>query len=398
MSRTLKIYVGILVLLFVGIIAIEFSTPPPINWTKTYNETHKIPYGTFVFYEELGTLFPESKVQDVKNTPYEYFDDYYSWEDSSYLTTGTYIVIDDFVNIDNTSAQELLDFASAGNDIFLSSNYFPDRLKDTLGFNTQNDFTFKGKGELSLTSPSFENDSITINKGLSNIYFSKIDTLYTTVLGYQKFADSAYVNFIKTSWGDGYFYIHLQPIAFTNYHLLKKDNKKYASSIMSYLSDDTIYFDSRNKLGKELGASPLRFIHSQPALRWAWYLALITTIVFMIFNAKRKQRIVMVINPLKNTTVDFTKTIGNLYYETKDHDNLIEKKITYFLEFIRRVYYLDTQILDEKFVKNLSLKSGKDQSKVKKLVNQIAHLKAKTPCNEGDLLRLNKAIEDFYTT
>ena len=47
-------------------------------------------------------------------------------------------------------------------------------------------------------------------------------------------------------------------------------------------------------------------------------------------------------------------------YETKDHDNLIEKKITYFLEYIRRVYYLDTQILNDKFVKNLSLKSGKE--------------------------------------
>ena len=118
----------------------------------------------------------------------------------------------------------------------------------------------------------------------------------------------------------------------------------------------------------------------------------------MIFNAKRKQRIVKVINPLKNTTVDFTKTIGNLYFETKDHDNLIEKKITYFLEYIRRVYYLDTQILDDKFVKNLASKSGNDENDVKKLINQIVHLKAKTACNEGDLLRLNKAIEDFYTT
>lgn len=396
MSRTLKIYIGILILLFAGIIAIELSTPPPINWQKTYNETHKIPYGTFVFYEELKTLFPESKVHDIRVTPYEYFDDYYSWEDSTYLTAGTYMIIDDFATIDNTSAQELLDFASFGNDIFISSNYFPETLLDSLGFNTQNDYTFKGEGEFTLTSPSFIKDSITINKGLSNIYFSEIDTLYTTVLGHQKFVDSTYVNFIKTSWGSGYFYLHLQPVAFTNYQLLKKNNKKYASSIMSYLSDDTIYFDSRNKLGNELSSSPLRFIHSQPALRWAWYLALITTVIFMIFNAKRKQRVVKVIVPLKNTTVDFTKTIGNLYYETKDHNNLIEKKITYFLEYIRRVYYLDTQILDDKFVKNLSLKSGKDHIKVKKLINQIVHLKAKTSCNEGDLLRLNKAIEDFY--
>ena len=396
MNRTLKIYITILVLLFIGIVVIEFSTPQPVNWQKTYNEKHKIPFGTYIFYEELEELFEQSDIKDIKKTPYEYFNDYYDWEDSTYYATGTYMLIDERPELDNTSAQELLDFASFGNDIFISANYFPDRLKDTLGFKTDNKYTLSGKANLTYTNPSFANDSITIEKGLSNIYFSKIDTTYTTVLGYQKFGDSSYTNFIKTSWGKGYFYIHLQPAVFTNYQLLKKDNKKYAAAAMSYLDDDTIFFDSRNKLRATESSSPLRFILSQPALRWAWYIVLITILIFIIFNAKRKQRIVNVIKPLKNTTVDFTKTIGNLYYETKDHNNLIEKKITYFLEYIRRVYYLDTQILDDKFVKNLSLKSGKDQKDIKQLVNKIAYLKSKSNCTEEDLLQLNKAIEDFY--
>lgn len=398
MSKTLKIYIGILILLFVGIIAIEFSTPPPINWQKTYNETHKIPYGTYVFHEELNNLFPDSNIESIKVTPYEFFDDFYSWEDSTYHTSGTYVLIDDYSSIDNTSAQELMDFASHGNDIFMSSNYFPRRLMDSLGFDTDNDFDFEGKAQFSFTNPRLKNDSITIEKGLSNIYFSKVDTLNTIVLGHQKFSDSTYTNFIKRPWGNGNFYLHLQPVAFTNYQLLRKSNSKYASSIMSYFGDDTIYFDSRNKSARELGTSPLRFVLSQAPLRWAWYLALIAIVFFMIFNAKRRQRIVNIKEPLKNTTIDFTKTIGNLYYETKDHDNLIEKKITYFLEYIRRVYYLDTQLLDDKFVKNLALKSNKDEANLKKLINQIAYLKAKTSCSEDDLLGLNKAIEDFYTT
>jgi len=396
MSKTLKIYLSLLLLLFIAIIAVEFSTPPPINWTKTFNETHKIPYGTFVYHDQLTTLFPNSKVRDIKVSPYEYFDDYYSWADSSYLTTGTYILIDQQANIDNTSAQELLDFASHGNDIFISSNYFPPKFQDSLHFHLHNNYNFKGKAELSFTNPRLLNDSITIEKGISNIYFSEIDTLNTTVLGYQKLADSAYVNFIKVPWGDGAILLHMQPIAFTNYHLLKKSNAKYAAGVMSYLSDDSIYFDSRNKSVRELGDSPLRFVLNNPPLRWAWYLALITTLLFMIFNAKRKQRIIKIIEPVRNTTVEFTKTIGNLYYETKDHDNLIEKKITYFLEYIRRVYFLDTQYLDEKFSKNLAQKSGKEFQDVKKLINQIVFLKSKTSCNEDDLLRLNSAIEDFY--
>jgi len=398
MSKTLKIYIGILVLLFIGIIAVEFSIPEPINWYKTYKESDKTPYGTFVFYEELTNLFPESKVHDIKNTPYEYFDDYYIWEDSTYLTTGTYMLIDEYPTLDNSSAQELLDFASHGNDIFISSNYFPVRLTDSLDFSTNNDYSFNGKGNFTFTNPKFKSDSISIKKGMTNINFSTIDTLNTTVLGYQKFGDSIFINYIKVPWGNGHFYLHLQPVAFTNYHILKKNNRKYASSVMSYLNDDTIYFDSRNKTNKTLGTSPMRFILSQPALRWAWYIGLVSTLLFMIFNAKRRQRVIPVQTPVKNTTVDFTKTIGNLYYETKDHDNLIDKKITYFLEYIRRVYYLDTQILNDKFSKNLALKSGKDEQEIKKLINQIVYLKAKKNCNESNLILLNKAIEDFYTT
>jgi len=398
MSKTLKIYTALLILLIAGVAVVEFSTPRPVNWNKTYDERDKIPYGTFVFYNELKSLFPESKVQDIDVTPYEYFDDYYSWEDSTYLTTGNYILIDELSKIDNPSAQELLDFASFGNNIFISSNYFPAKLMDSLGFETKNDFAFNGRATLYLTNPALAKDSITIKKGSTKFYFEKHDSLNTTVLGRQKFGDSLYTNYIKTRWGKGHFFLHLQPVAFTNYHLLKKENAKYSAALMSYLRDDTIYFDSRRKSARDLGESPLRFFLSQPALRWAWYLVLLTTLLFMVFNAKRRQRVVKVIEPPKNTTVEFAKTIGNLYYETKDHNNIIEKKITYFLEYIRRVYYLDTQTLDEKFIKNLSQKSNKDQVEIKELITIIMYLRGKEECNENNLLQLNAAIEDFYNT
>ncbi|NOY47905.1 MAG: DUF4350 domain-containing protein [Chlorobi bacterium] len=398
MNKTIKIYIVFLLLLFAGAIAIEFSKPKPINWSQTYNEKHKIPYGTFVLYNELESLFPKSKIQDIRVTPYEYFDEFYDWEDSTYLTTGTYMYIDNYANIDDVSAQELMDFASFGNTLFISTDYFPQKFKDSLFFETNNDYDFSGKASFSLANPLFKNDSITIEKGLSDIYFSKLDSTTTTVLGYQNFDSIPHINFVKVNYGQGNIYLHLQPIAFTNYTLLKKNNKKYASAILSYLPDDTIFFDSQNKTRNELGTTPLRYILSQPALKWAWFLALLSLIVFIVFNAKRKQRVVKVIKPVQNTTVAFTKTIGNLYYETKDHNTIVDKKITFFLEHLRRNYVLDTHVLDEKFVKTLALKSGHDISALKKLINLIVHLKAKQLCNEDDLLRLNKLIEDFYTT
>jgi hypothetical protein len=396
MNKTVKIYLVLLVLIIIGVSAIELSKPKPINWSKTYNETHKIPYGTFILFDQLKTLFPDSEVKHIRVTPYEYFDDFYNWEDSTYIVSGTFMHINNFADLDDVSAQELLDFAAHGNDIFLSTNYPPQKILDTLKIDIKNNYSFKGKAFFSLANPTFANDSITIKKGIENYFFSKLDSVTTTVLGYQKFDSIQHVNYVKVMHGSGNFYLHLQPLAFTNYHLLKENNQKYAAAVLSYLNDDTIHFDSRNKVGENLGDSPLRFILSKPALRWAWYLGLLTLICFIIFNAKRKQRIVKVIKPVENTTVAFTKTIGNLYYETKDHNTIIDKKITYFLEYLRREFYLDTQLLDEKFVKNLSLKSNTKKETVKRLINLILQLKAKRHCEEADLLRLNKAIEAFY--
>ena len=397
MNKTVKIYIVLLILIFIGAAAIEFSKPKPINWSPSYNETHKIPYGTYIVYDQLKKLFPESEVKNIRTTPYEYFDDFYNWEDSTYRTSGTYLLINDYSGLDDVSAQELLDFTSHGNDVFMATNYPPQNIQDSLGIDVKNDYSFKGKADFSFANQAFKKDSITIEKGIENYYFAELDSLNTVVLGYQTFDSIPRINYVKVKYGEGHFFLHLQPVAFTNYHLLKNTNKKYAETALSYIKNDTIHFDSRNKIGEDLGNSPLRFILKTPPLRWAWYLALLTLICFIIFNAKRKQRIVKVIKPNENTTVAFTKTIGNLYYETKDHNTIIEKKITYFLEDLRRTFYIDTQLLDEKFIKNLSLKSNKKQDDIKRLINLILQLKAKRNCEEADLLRLNKAIEAFYT-
>jgi hypothetical protein len=269
-------------------------------------------------------------------------------------------------------------------------------LQDSLGFSLHYKYNTKGKAKLTLANPIFKKDSITISKDLNNTYFSVLDSLKTTVLGYQQFEEK-HINFVKINHGLGYFYLHTQPYVFTNYNLLKNTQYKYSEALFSYLPNKTIFFDSVNKLGLELGDSPLRYIFSQPALRWAWYIALLTLFTFIIFNAKRKQSIIKIIKPLQNTTVDFTKTIANLYFETKQHTNIIDKKITYFLEKIRNDYYLETNLLDEKFIKNLSLKSGKDQIEVGKLVNFIKYLQQKETCTENNLLDLNRLIEHFYT-
>jgi hypothetical protein len=70
----------------------------------------------------------------------------------------------------------------------------------------------------------------------------------------------------------------------------------------------------------------LRFILSNPALKYAWWVLLGGLALFIFFNAKRKQRIVPIVEPLKNNSVDFVKSIGNLYLQEGDFHDMMSKK------------------------------------------------------------------------
>ncbi len=385
--------------MIVGVVYLELSKPVPIDWTPTFNENHAKPYGLKVLFEELPELFPNEKIKTVNTTPYEYFYQSFYTADEEYDKNGTYINIKDYNTIDDTSIEELLNYVSKGNNVLLSTSSFSEKLLDTLNLKIRYDYALQPEAELSFTNEKLKNNTITLNKNIEKDYFSKIDSSKTTILGYQKFKDTTkIINFVKVQHNKGAFFLHTQPYVFTNYYLLKDDYYKYPEAILAHLPNKTIHFDAAVKRGKGLSSSPLRFILSQKSLRWGWYIALLTLLLFMIFNAKRKQRIVNIIKPLENTTLAFTKTIGNLYYETKDHNNVVNKKITYFLERIRNDFYLDTTNLDEKFIKNLALKSGKKKNDIEEFITLIIKLNKRSFCTQEDVLQLTKAIDNFYNT
>ncbi|EDP94989.1 DUF4350 domain-containing protein [Kordia algicida OT-1] len=399
MSKRLKIYIGILVAIIFAAMYYELSKPIPIDWRETYNEKDTNPYDLRIFHKELSNVYDENEVRNIYRTPYEFFNAQYDWSTYTYDIEGTYVSINSEFYTDESSINELLDFTDAGNLVFISSYKMPRYLKDSLNFSTKYDFKVSTKATLSFANENLANNEISYERDIKNVYFSEIDTLTTEVLGYQKFEnDVTFTNFIKIPHGNGAFLLHTQPVAFTNFHLLKNDHFKYSEGVLGYIPEKDIFFDSPNKTrySDDTSRSPLRFILEHDQLRWAWYLGLIFLVVFVLFNVKRKQRIVKIVNPLENTTVDFTKTIGNLFYETRDHQNVVHKKITYFLEHLRTEYLMDTQVLDEKFSTRLRQKSGKSQEEIEHLVQLINTLRAKVYLFENDVLRITKAIENFH--
>ena len=185
--------------------------------------------------------------------------------------------------------------------------------------------------------------------------------------------------------------MHLQPVVFTNYYLLNK-NIKYTENVLAPIPTDTTLFWNINQ-AEGISNSPMRYLLSQPALKWAWFLAWITFLIFIFFNAKRRQRVIPIIEPLKNTTVDFTKTIGNLYYQEKNHQNIAEKKVIFFLEKIRNEYYIDTFNLDETFINRLHQKTGSNKKDIEEVVFLIKKIRNQGQTTEKELIIFNNLLE-----
>lgn len=395
MSRSLKIYLSILVLLFAAMIYLDVNQPKPIDWSPTYSVKDKIPLGLYVFDHEIGSLLKGQKIEKVHVTPYEFFEPKYDYDSlvDNYKIKGTYLNISESAAIDDESMKEICYFVGHGNTAFISSKVIPNLLLDSLKIKMESEYNYTDSIFNWVSNPKLGTQKYKIIEGVGDNYFSKIDTLNTTVLGYQS-GDSTRVNFIKVKYINGEFYLHTQPAAFTNFHLLKKNHYEYAEKVLSYVPKGDVYWSVKDQNGTVISSSPMRYILSQPALKWAWYIFLIGMLIFILFNAKRKQRIVPIITPLRNTTVDFTKSIGNLYYQEGGHDNIINKKIIYFLEKIRNEYLMDTHTLDDDFAKKLHQKSGKNLTEIQNLVFLInTHRRSPGNSIEDDLILINNAIE-----
>ncbi|MFY7811825.1 MAG: DUF4350 domain-containing protein, partial [Flavobacterium sp.] len=363
MNNLTRFYLFLL-LIIIGLISfLESNQPKIIDWTPNYNVNKKSPFGMYIFDQEVDKLFKNSFVERIKITPYEYFNPHFDYDTlvENYDIRGTFLAVQNNADFDQESLQEILSFVASGNRAFLSMNTMPQVILDSLQANIYTDFSSSDTLEVSFKK-NF-NKKYKLPKVNQLSFFRKIDTLNTEILGYQKVKDSVKVNFIKVPYYDGEFFLHLQPAVFTNYQLLKYDNYQYTEELLSLIPNDgNIYWYSYNFAERmENQSTPMRVILSHDSLRWAWYFLLIGFLIYMIFNAKRKQRIVPIITPLSNTTVDFTKTIANLYYQEKDFKDILNKKIVFFLEKIRQEYHIDTQNLNDDFVKKLHLKSGKEK-------------------------------------
>lgn len=382
----------VFIVLLVIYITAQLNAPKKFDWMPTLRNRDKNPYGAVVVYNGLKQLFPRATISSERKPIYNVL---HEGEERN----SAYVVIAPSWHPGKTDIEELLKYVHEGNTAFLSAFDFDEHFLDTLGLKHESFAAVFGEDSTSINFVNPVLKSTTNYRFLKSTidgYFRKIKKADSTlVLGINQ---DSLANFVRVQYGEGYFFVHAAPLCFSNYFMLYGNNNEYSAKALSYIPSgvSTIHWDEYSKSGREGAETPLRFFLSNLYLKWALYLTIAALLLYVFFEMKRRQRIIPLIDPLRNSTLDYVETVSSVYFSRHDNSSIALKKIQFWFDHIRTRYYLSTQEYDESFVLQLERKSGVSKELIGEILQFAKKADAQSKVSDDLLMKLCSAIDEFY--
>jgi len=407
-------YVLGIVALLIGILALVFSEKlfgNRYSWRTDFKRTSKDPYGLFVLNK---LLTEEHSIQAIRQPVHL---------DLPVDTTdrpSLYVGIGNTIYFDSLDLNRFIDFVSAGNNALLAASSPSFVLLDSLHARACPDSSFFGLPALPDSSVIFS------TTGAENAHsFTFRNRRYTEMMDWPYYREGSicselwtqlkvlgaidpdYTNYIRLPVGEGMLYVHTSPLAFSNLSLKSETGLAYIQEILGPTLTDTIYWDEYSMTAESINrpfqtgrrqyaSSPLQYVLQQPPLAWAWYLLLAAALIFLLFRTRRRQRIIPVLEPNRNTSLEFLGTIGRLHFQRSDHKKLALEDMRLFRRFVRNRYRLAARNLDENFVNQLSQQAQVPPEVIKKIVLLNTNIESSSFVSENTLIEFHRQIESFY--
>ncbi len=406
------------------------------DWRETYSETSKEPFGSFVITGLLKNYFAGKKFIELSESIATVLPN-----PDTMKNTANYIFIGDGFWADSTDIDRLNLFVQGGNNAFIAANeitnYFFSRLsKDTFSCKADNYVPYAGKiyGDsvsAHLTnSRSFDtNETRYTIKESADFFYTEWSIFYINekrkdtcqrilplhvtlgkISNYNIYDLSRKEsdNFIKIPYGKGYFFIHSNPVLFSNYCLTDSLHADYAGKVFSHLPAGDIYWDNKSRVPRDVVRnrnysnqqftkdSPLRYILAQPALRWAWFIFLGLIALYLLFFSKRRQRIIPLMPDKSNTALDFIKSIAGLHRYQRNYAHIGQYKLVQFKSDVAKRYRLPQNLTDDNLTAQLSVQSNVPDFQIKNIL-KYSEKSMRYNMLEEDLINLHKLITQFYS-
>ena len=397
MRRTILILSGLVLLVTILTFTFfEVKQVPDIKKGKEYSAVEKNRNGLWLFHELLKLKYGEDSVELSETDNLDYL---------SEVRNSLLVIITSRVVFDSVKTKAINNFLDNGNELLITARY---HFLDSL---TEYDYTHTNTyidsvGHLSWmdnsTTPynSFSRDS-TIDTRLSFRYFSKINDI-----GLLDLADKSRTTTI-TSINDTLpifqeveeegrlFYLHCIPELFINIAGVTDSYLTHFNRTFSNFKSEKIILHSFGiqRSREANNDSLLKYILSQRSLKYAYYLLLIFSLLYVFFSSRRKQKAIPIIQPNKNTSLDYIHTVSDLYRAQDQNQKLVLHMRRIFYDKIRNKYFIDPDHPD--FVRKLSKKSKLPIEKINSLVDSFK-ASDNYDFNDDQLIRLYNDIQSFY--
>jgi len=401
-QQTAIIIIVVLLVLIAAVWAINYFGSGTI-WAKFYRSDGKEPYDLHVFHELIRAQYTDGNVHALT----ENFDQNWipvSDEATDYLFIGRALLLPDH------EVDSLLNIVARGNEAFIIAKYVSPYLTENLigRFDLYTDYESKPETEISIRMN--ESDQIFSFENLSRYgktshnwnYLAGVEFIEQTIPGYVLgVMEDSLAICMAIPYGKGHFYLHTVPESFGNVHAIYEEKLAYFESFFGYLKGEQLYLDQHRYQGNYGQRSfqfaqegPFEYILSQQSLRWAWYLLLTLAIIYILFLLKRKQRMVPIIDPHANSSLEFVQVIGRLYFQQQDHLNLGETKMKLFLADVKRRFRIPATHIDDKFYEMVAKKSNLHKKQVSDIF--VAYKQLQRAPTAENLIMLNSKLEVFY--
>lgn len=403
----------IIVVLLAIMFLVEYNLPKKFVWNPTFSQNDYQPFGCAIFDDVVADSWPK-----------DYYCNDWTFYNFANDTTGeplAILAVAQNFRFTKTDRKAIMSLAERGNKVILAATAFS--LSDTLGYDMT--YTWFRPSELKKSVSEFNRrdtlywlpDSVSsypeakfgFYSHLCNVYFTKYDSLSIPLVRRECSAASRTGDSITLSLNDeirkalkdslpqsqdsarlaenlpcgpvairrpvgkGEIILISTPLLFTNYGMLDGNNAAYIFRLLSLAKDLPLYRTEAYTKAEYEQQSPFRYFLSQTALRWGLYLTMFTILLFMIFTARRRQRPIPVIRQPENKTLEFTELIGTLYFQKKEHGDLVRKKFTYFAEALRREIQIDVEddSNDTLLCRKIAGKTGLEEAKIAKLFARL---------------------------
>lgn len=383
------------------------------DWTPSLTKGGKEPYQLDVFYSLLTELNAHKKPEENK-IPFRQFK-FNSKKHYNYLFAAS------AMDMNEEDADSLISFISKGNTAFISTQTLPWELHTKL-WATDSATLAQKEAENYQTNYIYTSDTAYRVHfiGDAEAYNFKFLQKYGYIdYNWQAFSEelrplvlypfTPLAGSKDKGWsysymqiGKGKLYLHTTPVTLANVYLCTPNGFKYLNQLFADFPKGELILDHYHHISREdengntKPNTPLSYLLTQAPLRWTWYLGLMLSLVFIFFYGKRKSAPIPLLYKIKNTSVEYAKTIGLLYQSRKQHREIISLKMRHLKHFIKDRYRLIENNNPEMYIAQLAKLSGINEEIIQKIMTQGAILERKQSIADIDMVNFQKQVDEFY--